>query len=59
MDDPMIVQITNSELSEVSTMPEAVETNEEGVVVEKPSRKWNYGSTQTPDDMYLGGLMCE
>lgn len=22
-------------------------------------RKWNHGSTQTSDDMYLGGLMCE
>ncbi len=24
-----------------------------------PGRKWNHGSTQTSDDMYLGGLMCE
>jgi len=22
-------------------------------------RNWDHGSTQTTDDMYLGGLMCE
>ena len=27
--------------------------------VQLTHRNWNHGSTQTSDDMYLGGLMCE
>jgi hypothetical protein len=58
MDDPMIIQITAKDIAEIS-VPEIIENNEDAPPEHNSGRKWNHGSTQTSDDMYLSGLMCE
>lgn len=54
--------IPESIVEEASVVEVAVESMDLRAVDETQQanrRHWDHGSTQTTDDMYLGGLMCE